>query len=655
MRYRCTPVLCLTAALAAGLIALAGHDAHASDLQVQAEVSQTLLTPGAQVDYTITLTSDTGAPAVNRVAITKMPQFENLRLLTPRPGSSSESSGVNGVWTHKLRLTWSLAATQEGAAKVTAAQVQYDGKPYDLPEIAIKVTKDQATALPEELIQANVLPAQTKEPAIDAQLAGKLFTRLIVSNPKPYLQETIVAECQLYIDGSILNAVSNAAFATPSWGGFYVADGKIANPQPRPVTLGGRRYQVVTIGRLLLTPTRTGTIEMPLSEAQCIVTVQSRNSSFEDQFFGNMFGQQLQVRLPMAATKIEVRPLPTEGRPASFQNAVGQFAFAARVDRTAMTEDDLLTLRCEIGGEGFLGSVAAPRLPELSGWELAGPAQAKTEAAGGNSAQQGKKVFEFVLRPHGAGPHTVPAIAYAFFDSAQQRYVEQTQGPFQVAVAKGQDRPLLVSGAQGSPGAATGGQTSNVPDIFGERLAYIHTAVPRAAALPPPLYARGSFATLALGPLVLLGLAFGARGWHDFREENRDRLTVRSAGARARRELRGAAAALARNDLDACPAQISEAMRHYLATKLGRSAAGMTLDEVEASVRERGLAEDAAQELRRLLERCDQARYAPGSADAEATRRVYDDAAAWLLRLDALLGARGQAGGAGRAAGGQTR
>lgn len=620
-------------------VALCATQGRSADLEVTAKVSQQVATIGSQIDYTISLVSHDAQIDSRQIQIPEMPTFgEGLRLGSARPQTSSRSSNLNGQWTHELDLTWLAVATKAGMASISNGRIAYRGETYDLTPLQVSIVRNAAEAMPPELASGDILPAQTNDASMDQQLRGKIFARLEVSKTDPYLQEPITVECVLYRDMSMANQVRNASWEPPDWKGFFAAEQDASRERGRETTVGGRRYVANTIGRFSLTPNQAGKLTIPLHAAQCALQVQRRRSSlFDDPFFDfGGFGAQLQpVRLPIAETTIDVKPLPADGRPASFQNAVGSFDFTASVDRSAMTTDDFLTLRIAIGGKGFLGSIGEPRLPDMPDWKLTETPSAKTEALNDNQALGGKKTFEFLLKAQKPGALTIPTISYAFFDPAERRYVEQHSDPFKIDVKKGADRKLLVAG-----GDAT--ERTHARDSGGEvvdRIAYIHTDAP-PASIAPPFYRRAFYLPLHLAPLALLALALAWRAWRLQAERHRDARELRGAGARARRELRGAAARLRKGELEQFHETLADAIRQFLATKMKRSAKGLTLEEIEAACLERGVREETAREMRRTLELCDQARYLPETVGSEAAGQTLEQAGRLLQEIDSAFAER---------------
>ena len=627
-----------TAFAAAALLALAAWApmfSEAAEVEVRADVTPRVATPGERIAYTLTVSSNRFGVSAAAVQIVSPPRFgEHLQPRTQTPQSSTQRTLINGVRTNTLQLTWSALAARPGVARISEARVRFRGKLYDLPAFQIQVAKSADGALPVAMREGKVLQAQTSDANVNKQLQGKLFARIEFSKTNPYLQEPIEAKCILYLGTLDPGQILNPRWKPPGWKGFFATEHDVGRLTLRDVLVEGRRYKAVTIGGFTLTPTQAGAIEIPVHNAECALRVQSRRRSiFDDPFFG-FGGQNLPVRLPLTAATLHVKPLPADGQPASFQGAVGKFTFAASVDRREMTTDDFLTLRCQIAGQGFLGSVAEPLLPELRNWEPTGKPEIQIDAPGQGQTLGGRKTFAFLLKPQQPGTLVVPAVRYAFFDPAKARYVEQVSQAFEIQVEPGEERELFFA-SEATPGSLARRPRGDVA----EKIAYIRTAVP-AASVAAPFYSRGFFVPLQLAPLAALLAAAFYRSWRGYAERHRDRIEFRGAGARARRELKEAAACLKSGDADAFYVRLAEALRHYLGTKLGRSATGLTLDEIDRECAERGVAQQAADEMRALLERCDRAHYLPETGVPEDARKAYERAAGLLGTLDEAFAAK---------------
>ncbi|MFW6286890.1 MAG: BatD family protein [Candidatus Sumerlaeota bacterium] len=608
------------------------------DIIVKSNVSKTSAAMGDRLTYSITIASSKTQIAGEDVRFSQSPEFRRLRLLNKTPSRQIKQMWNNGRMTMMLVLSWHLMAEIEGTAEITGGALEFRGQSYDIDRHTIEVgLPAAASSAVTELNDRKILPPSSDSPQVDKQLTGRVFTALEVEKADPYLQEAFEARCVLYVDSlELARQISNPEWMMPEWDGFYAEKLPKGELRLQPVTVDGKSYQRVTIGRVRLVPTRTGTIKIPMTVATVLLQVQSSRRSFEDRFFDFGFPglpglgfDTMRVRLPMVADQVKVRRLPLEGRPPSFQNAVGQFAVAVNVDREEMTEDDFLTLRIEIGGEGFLGSIAPPELPPMPDWSLVADPEEKIRQAG--EATTGKKTFEYMLRPQRPGMLEIPEIAYAYFDPDEERYVEEVVGPFHLEVAKGVERRLAVASNNDTAGEGRPGDQVEVGDA---PIAYIHAETPASISAPLPFHQSMGFALMMLASPAVFLLGVGVRWWRGYRERHGDQFRRRSAAARVRRELRRVAQVEKSAGSREAAAILANAIRQYLADKYDRSAPGLTLEEVEDLVLMHGTSADDARRLREIVEGCDQAEYLPERAQDVSMKSAAGEALEILEHLD---------------------
>jgi tetratricopeptide (TPR) repeat protein len=175
--------------------------------------------------------------------------------------------------------------------------------------------------------------------------------------------------------------------------------------------------------------------------------------------------------------------------------------------------------------------------------------------------------------------------------------------------------------------------------VTGRDLSHIHADL-RVADDLRPLYTRGLFGMLL--PLPLLAMAAIA-----VRQRRRNLLAsdvalARSTRARklARKHLAAAQKHLAAHAGEAFYAEVSRALLHYVGDKLNVSAVGATHGQLLERVRAAGAPEALCERLVAMLERCDAARFAPGSMVGERLREVLAEAEGIIVDLDGVLARR---------------
>ncbi len=104
---------------------------------------------------------------------------------------------------------------------------------------------------------------------------------------------------------------------------------------------------------------------------------------------------------------LTIRPLPEEGRPASFTGAVGRFRMRAAVEVREAAVEDVVKLTLVIEGEGNLATFDTPDLGEIEGFHVLG-------AIDDHAAGRRTVVYDLVVLD--GAVDGIPAIALPFFD-----------------------------------------------------------------------------------------------------------------------------------------------------------------------------------------------------------------------------------------------
>ena len=128
---------------------------------------------------------------------------------------------------------------------------------------------------------------------------------------------------------------------------------------------------------------------------------------------------------------ITALPLPTKGKPADFSGMVGSYKFSANFDRTKI--GDTLTLAINISGDGAIGEITDPKIPDLSdfSWE---PAEAKVNKKVEDTKVITTKNIKISLFPRKIGTLKIPAITYSWFNPTKKKYEKASAGPWTVKV-----------------------------------------------------------------------------------------------------------------------------------------------------------------------------------------------------------------------------
>ncbi len=114
----------------------------------------------------------------------------------------------------------------------------------------------------------------------------------------------------------------------------------------------------------------------------------------------------------------QVLPVPSEGRPADYRGAVGQYKIVVDASPTDVRVGDSINLNLGIVGTGPMELVQAPPLSELP--SLADFKISNDPLAG--FVQDDAKVFSVKLRPKHANIREIPPVAFSFFNPETEKF-----------------------------------------------------------------------------------------------------------------------------------------------------------------------------------------------------------------------------------------
>jgi hypothetical protein len=116
-----------------------------------------------------------------------------------------------------------------------------------------------------------------------------------------------------------------------------------------------------------------------------------------------------------------VKPLPEEGKPASFQGAVGSFRISATVDKNKVKQNEPVTLKLVIEGNGNIETLNRPKVPVLTGFKTY-DADTNSKLFQTGNVIGGTKSFEIVFIPKEEGNSFIPPLEFSYFDPRQGKY-----------------------------------------------------------------------------------------------------------------------------------------------------------------------------------------------------------------------------------------
>jgi hypothetical protein len=251
------------------------------------------------------------------------------------------------------------------------------------------------------------------------------FISVELSKKKAYVGEEIIATWYLYTRGALQGF---DALKYPDLKGFWKEDLDMAtrlNFQQEIVN--GIPYNRALLVSYALFPISAG--QKIVDSYQAKGTVIQMDSPMA--MFG--LGQPINITKNSKEIPVEVIPLPTEGRPASFSGGVGHFAITGNLSATQVKANQPVSLKIRFTGEGNVKAIELPQLDLPKNLELY---DTKKESKFQKSGE-GYKEFELLIVPRIEGDVTIPAIPLSYFDPKTSKYVTASTPAFSLKVLPG--------------------------------------------------------------------------------------------------------------------------------------------------------------------------------------------------------------------------
>jgi hypothetical protein len=402
--------------------------AFALDISVKATVSDSRVAMGNALRYTVTVN---GAQDLQQPAL---PAFDGFDVRYTGP--ATQVSIVNNSYSVEQSFNYLLVPLKEGKFTIPSASVNIKGLYMTTEPIEVEVLPAGTAIAP-----AGASP----DPQQDVQSRLKLLVN--VAKDTVHVGEGVPLVLRLYVNQLSLQ---DLAFPEIVQEGFQLDP--FADPKQFQDTLQGVNWHVVEF-QTVLYPSKTGELVIAPALVRGALLFKNTNQNdqgngiFDQGFFSNFFSsyQKREVTVTSRAIKLNVLPLPDEGKPADFSGAVGVYDLTVEAAPLKVKAGDPITLRMTLTGPGNMKTVRMPVF-QSPDFKLYDP-QIKDEA--------GRKTLEQVIIPTDVKITSVPPVRFSYFDTGSGAYRTIERGPFALEVtaaatgeefqAVGFDHPLTVS------------------------------------------------------------------------------------------------------------------------------------------------------------------------------------------------------------------
>ncbi len=563
--------------MVAGVLAV-GAVRPAMGVSVKAMVSSREVVPGEALELQVVIE---GASQAGQPQLPSMPDFI-VKMLRRAPNQRSSVQIIQGRVTRHSTLTYAyqLRARRTGRLTIPAITVKAEGKTYKTRPIPIVVAKGETSdALLVEFIASRKSVYVEQPFELTLRIWVRVFRQGKIKLSDRQMSRLFDRDCDF---GRFAKQIAKKGFT--------------AQETPRKDSEGQeRKYYLYEVSQTIR-PDKPGPYKPePVTIGMTYPVALGRDP------FGDLTLRRRRHLIQQAkAPDIVVQPIPEEGRPSTYNGAIGRYTWKVWPDRTDVRRGELITLNMEISGLGLLDRVPAPRLAKVP--ELTERFKVLDEQLAGE-VKGGKKVYRQKIRAINDETDAIPPIPFSFFDpdadGGKGRFVTVKSDPIPITVYAAEalsPNQIVVPAAMG-PGRSS--LLTAAADSIRANYGEAEAVLANQAFAPGPGWA----ASLALPPGLWLV------GWLIRRRSDRLRNDVALARRRGARKQVEARLQTAAGSPDAA-VHLADALLNYIADRANLPAGGLTRPDAVGRLREDAVPDEDIEELDKLLQACEEARYA---------------------------------------------
>jgi len=519
-------------------------------------------------------------------------------------GPSSRISIVNSVSSSSITHMYTLEPQRTGVFEIPAIVINYKDETYFSKPIQVEVLKSQFSR-PSPGSRGRSAGGRSSD------LDDRIFIEMETGKKSAYINEVIPVTIRLYVRKLSIRDIQYPQFPHE---GFLAGD--FSKHRQYRQSLNGSLYEVIEFATEV-SAVRAGNLKLGPAELGCNLLMRKKAkrpfSFYDDDFFGfdDFFDRYEKHSLTLSSPEIPVliMPLPSEGVPAGFAGAVGDYRFYLEATPKDLRVGDPITLKMIVTGEGNFKTVKPPKLFFGKDFKIYDPEIKK---------EDDRKIFEQVIIPTKTGISRIPAISFSFFDTASGTYKTITKEPVSIMVTplpEGEEFEVFEA-----PEFKTGPDRE---EKFGRDIIYIKDKPGAFQKRGVFLYKSGLFAVLQIMPLVIIGaLVTLKKRASRLKTDMRYARRLRARG-KARKSLKLAQKFLAGGDPAGFYGTVFKTLQEYLGDKFHLPAGGITA-EITKDLQRFNIHKDLINEIEACFGRCDRARYAPSSATREDMKTTFE-------------------------------
>ena len=551
-------------------------------------------------------------------------------------GRASHFTYVNGRTESRTEFKYVLIPKIVGQFVIEPIELKLDGKIYRTEQLEINIEGSRAAATqPTRQPVAAPLPgvpsgfptttfptsAPAGSQASSAALARdtapdpNIFLRVVPSSVAVYTNEQLILSYSIY---TRYDTRYEGFEEEPETSGFWIEEFPMDYKELGRDTdvVDGRRYVRADIKKIALFPTAPGQYVIKPGTIKTSVQIQERTSSlfdefFSDSFFGSagLFSRRATKYLTAPEIQVVVNPLPEAGKPAGFKGAVGDFRMLTEVDKRGINQNEAVTLKITIEGQGNIETLSLADIPEPPATKIY-ESDTHTQLFRQQNVIAGSKTFEIIFIPAHPGELIISPIEFSFFNPRSERYVTLKSEPYVIKVEPSQAAPVSIPKGIGETDFR---EQKKLIQLEGEDIYYIKERLSSERSIRPDMFIP--WFALLNGALTLAAVGLGiARQRSAYLERNvsvKRTLLAKKYAMRGLKHLDRLARA-PEDNLEGVTAFFNESAKvlsHYLSNKLNLSAHGMIRDVMDQELARRVVGRETIAKIHDCFDRCDQIRF----------------------------------------------
>lgn len=330
-------------------------------------------------------------------------------------------------------LTFVIVPLREGEFSIPPLRLRLDGKVFKTLPTVLSVTEGIGVpTLPAIPVppgggaapQTRITPfgqPPSAQPTPGTRSRGT-FGEIVIPQETAYVGEVVPVELRFYVDARLPAELS----AHPNFGGEGFTVQRMAPPAEFQREIDGIPYNCV-VYRTAITPVKAGKLEIPSVSLPARVQVPVSAPRGMDDFFGGMlrnFGMTdvREVEILSEPVTLDIKPLPTEGRPEGFAGAVGSFEIEVSASPQKPAAGEPVTLSALVTGRGNFEAMGPPSLADTEGWRTYDPAENFEPSPTDPIGLHGEKTYDFTLLAL-QDQQATPSVQFSYFDPGSEQYV----------------------------------------------------------------------------------------------------------------------------------------------------------------------------------------------------------------------------------------